>query len=89
MMEDIMKTLKWMLLGSLLTMSSQAFAEQKNNKEAEEILLKGKIVSEHWDKDSIHHTRVIYRGKYWGCFSYMWEVETSKGYDFYLHCSDL
>ena len=54
----------------MLALSSQAFAVVVTGDEAEKILVKGEVVAEFWDINTIvHQTRVIYKGRYWGCVS--------------------
>lgn len=53
-------------------MSTGAFAEILKGDKAVEVLMKGKVVSEHWPQQYIttHISRVIYKGRYWACRSF-------------------
>jgi len=53
----------------MLALSSQAFANKREGALAEEVLLKGQVVAEHWDSAGVHHTRLIWGETYFACFS--------------------
>jgi hypothetical protein len=54
----------------MLALSSQAFAFYKGT-DATKIMMKGKVVAEHWGKNNTHHTRVVYKGTYYACLTFI------------------
>jgi len=75
-----MKRLGFILFVMLL-LPSFAKAEYRKGKEAEQIILKGKIIAENWDTGT-HHVRVIYKGQLWGCKSEEYRASQDDRYLF-------
>ena len=64
-----MRFLISMVFVGMLALSSQAFAAKIEGAAAEKIIIKGEVVAERW-KEMIHHTRVIYKNRYYKCLSF-------------------
>ena len=65
-----MRFLVSMFFAGILACSSHALAEGFLGKDAETILMKGKVVADGWNTEmGIHHTRVIYKDTYYMCVS--------------------
>ena len=53
----------------MLLLPSIAKAEYLEGKDAEQVVLKGKIMAQSWSDSQTHHVRVIYKGRLYGCYS--------------------
>ena len=64
-----MRFLISMVFVGMLALSSQAFAARIVGAAAEKIIIKGEVVAERWN-EMIHHTRVIYKNRYYECVAF-------------------
>jgi len=81
-----MRHLKWISLLALLLATSKSHATNFYSDEAEEILTKGKVVSEYWFQEYATpklESRIIYKGRYYACKSHMRKTSIE------LFCQDL
>ena len=85
---------RWVWIGSVLAVigllsfygATKAKAQSFEGTAAEEIIHRGQVVSEYWDrsKDTVYHyTRVKYQQRYYGCMSYM-KYNTPKNGEHYM-----
>ena len=61
-----MRFLISMVFVGMLALSSHAFAARIDGAAAEKIIINGEVVAERW-KEMWHHTRVIYKNRYYKC----------------------
>lgn len=72
-----MRFLISMVFVVMLALSSHAFAAVLSGKDAEYVLLSGKIVASRWDTKSqdLHLTRVVFENNLYACRSFTTQLE--------------